>query len=257
MEPSTELGQDIKLKKIEYAGLTKFPNPDGYEKDAENKLSKKRVDFYENLNKFFPEGKMYYPGSGADPIPFKAFGERVVYGSLRESDYFSMLKNPNTPKPIIYAESIKQTKNLDKLKAVYADIYRSPFPDKSFKLITINGSPVKFDESLVSELDRLLSDGGAIVVEDDQDLNVLNENTLMLEKVGFVPHQLDKMGGITSVMYMGFPENERIQAYQNSTRLKTDISKKTFLSHLQKGKDVSMSGHVFRVFQKPKSIALH
>lgn len=238
------------LQKLEYAGISLFPEPDGFAIDAPKKLENKRVSFYQRLVNSFPQGKVYYPGSGADPVPLQMFGDRVVYGSLNDTDYFRMMRDKEFTKPKAYEELIEQTTNTDQLQAVYADVRNSPFPDKTFRIIIINSLPIQFDDQLVQEINRLLEDGGIIVYEDNRDIKILTQNAERFSNAGFTPHELDKVDGMDNITYWGYT-SKMVVTDEKGNRCMNGLSRGQFLEELQGGKATKMKGHLFRVFKKP------
>lgn len=230
-----------------YGGITEFPFPDGFKDGAEEKLEKKRKSFYKKLADKFPNGMVYYPGSGADPIPYQAFGERIVYGSLDEVRYLDTFKNDDKKLGIAIDEKVKNTQDRDKLSAIYADIHKSPFPDKTFKIMIFNGIAVNFGDTLAEEIKRLLQDGGIVIYEDpSEEAKINEENVNYLMKVGFVPVDMDKDGGQTYVSYFGatgLHDSEGKEIYRGTNR-------ENFLKKLKAGNPVRMKSHQFRVLQK-------
>jgi len=235
---------------LEYVGMSSFPEPDGFMNNAFKKLENKRILFYQQLVNLFPLGKVYYPGSEADPIPLQIFGDRVVYGSLYESDYFRMVKDRELERPIDYEEQIGQTTNTDQLHAVYADVRKSPFPEKTFRIIIINRLRIQFDDKFVQEISRLLVDGGIIVYEDNTDIKILAQNAESFTNIGFTPHELDKTGGIDNITYWGYTRKLRV----TDERGKIGLSRDQFLEELQRGNATEMRGHLFRVLKKKKTV---
>ncbi len=230
-------------------GVGSFLEPDGFGKRASEKLESKRVSFYRKLADLFPEGRVYYPGSGADPVPLQAFGDRVVYGSLTESNYFRMIKDKGFEKPSAYKALIEQTSNIDQLRAVYADVRNSPFPNKTFRLIIINDLPLIFNDELVQEVNRLLEDGGVLVYEDAGDVKITTQNAESFVKEGFMPHGLDKAGGLSNVTYWGY--TSRVAMRSEGKQCMNGLSRGQFLEELHQGRPTKMRGHLFRVFEKP------
>lgn len=230
--------------------LDQLPNPDGYKGNAETQVRKKRDKFYKKLAILFPDGKVYYPGSGSDPIPFKWFGKKVIYGSLMESNYFSMLKDKRTPKPSAYKAAILQTKNIKQIDGVYADIKKSPFPEKSFKIIILNSIPVEFNQQLAEELKRILDDDGIIVVEENGNIEVLNQQIESLKTRGFSLQQIDGAGVITNVMYFGLPKDGGEHYHSDGKPVMSNISLAEFKERFSKGEPVQIWGHLFKVLKK-------
>ncbi len=225
-------------------------DPDGFNKGSYEQLLKKRALFYGVLAGLLPEGKMYYPGSGSDPIPYQAFGERVVYGSLQEAPYYEMFKNEDEA-PLAYKDVIAATSNRDKLLAVYADIRNSPFPDSSFIGIILNSIPIEFNGAVIGELQRVLQKGGLLVFEDNEDLKLQESKVYKLESNGFKPHVLDKFQGLSDVKYFGFPNNRPfIFTDENGKRLMSGLKKDEYAQMLKNGENVKMSGHLMRVYKK-------
>ncbi len=238
---------------LEYAGISDFPKPDTLNK---KRLMQKRKTFYQTLAKEIPRGLVYYPASGSDPIPFQVFGERVIYSSLDDGNYFKMLKDPSISKPPLYEDEIRATSNLDRLRAIYADIQKTPLSNAVCKAIIMCSTPPNLlTVDIFKELVRILESGGLLVFETESDLKKQKRDIDTLMSTGyFIPHHnLDRFGGLTEVSYFGYPDNG-IQIYQmtpnGKQRLMTDITREEFIESLRNGKTVSMAGHIFRVFQK-------
>lgn len=238
---------------LEYAGITNFPESSDREKNASKLLAQKRDNFYTELAKKFPHGKVYYPGSGPDPIPFRFFGERIVYGSLNEAKYLEWLKTNDGSHTSAYKDAINNTKGLDTLKAVYADIRKSPFPDKTFKIIFLNAIPIELDEETIEEIKRLLDDDGVLVYENtSKSLEDVEKDIKNLSTYGMAPSKLDKSGGITNVRYSGYLNGRRVFD-DDGTPFMFSLSKDQFVEKLRKHEPVKMKGHEFRVFKKSSS----
>lgn len=230
-----------------YAGTDEFPYPDSFKEGASEKLEKKRKVFYNKLATKFSEGKVYYPGSGADPVPYQAFGGRITYGSLDEVKYFDLFKKDDVKLGSANDDEVKNTKDHNNLSAVYADVHKSPFPDRTFKIIIFNGIATTFSDALVAELRRLLQNGGIVIYEDpSEDLKKVEKDINCLTRMGFVPNDMDKDGGQTYVSYFGgtgIYDDEHNEIYRG-------LNRETFLKRLKSGDPVRMKSHQFRVLQK-------
>src|SRR3989344_7637668 len=127
------------MKGISLAELVKFePNelPErGFDVDTLNDLDRynhdqneSRKTFYEHLSRSLPnEPLIYYPVSGADPVPEIVFGSGVVYGSLRDSNYIGLLKKTDDSRALSYHGAIDKYGPFDDIKMIYANVLNSPF----------------------------------------------------------------------------------------------------------------------------------
>ncbi|MBI2595465.1 hypothetical protein HYW46_01875 [Candidatus Daviesbacteria bacterium] len=105
-----------------------------------------RIPFYQRLRSLLPENfSVYYPGSGADPVPAIVFESRIIYGSLQESDYFGFLRGTAVCTGLCYSEVIKKYGPFGNLKMIYADLFNPPFKDKQFDLVIVD-SPLQMLE---------------------------------------------------------------------------------------------------------------
>lgn len=225
-----------------------------------NELHNKRFDFYKELRNYLqPNDRVYYPGCGADPIPVEIFGDRVVYGSLMESPYFSFLKDPNSPSPARYEERIRTYGPFNHLKAVWADFLSSPFRDSSFGAIIVHGigSKVFADKSFSIEAARLLRASGILVIDDENagvnesgDYSGFDYTGFQhLEAVGFREHELDHFDGLS---WVAFLQCNELLSYSNGYPCGSGlyIEKESYISRLKNKEHVVLMGHDLRVFQK-------
>lgn len=115
-------------------------------------ITEQRKDLYRTLkNKFSPNIRTYYPGSGADPIPATNFNTNIVYGSLSDNGYLPWLKGKEEiPENLLYKKEIISNKEkLSKLKAIYANVLHSPFANNNFDVIILRGlDPIFYDKQL-------------------------------------------------------------------------------------------------------------
>lgn len=244
----SEIRSDLNccLAELGKMGGFSFPTSESDNEDAFSEVLVKRKRFYAELAALFSEAKVYYPGCGADPVPYKYFGKNVVYGSLREVDYFGFLRNIDPKGPAVYAEEIKKTRGLDKLVGIYSDFKRSAFKPKSFDVIVMYDFPGDFSKEISIELKRLMVPGGILVYEDDSDL----ENQFVwvegLKQEGFKLHKLDRYGGLTGVGYY-----YRIGSKNDpgGRVCGVGLSQEDFVELMMEGADVYMAGHVVRVLQ--------
>jgi hypothetical protein len=220
---------------LPFKGLPNYQDPS---------IIDRRKSLYEKVkDQISSSGKVYYPGSGADPIPYKIFGDRIIYGSLNESNYFKMLKDTNSKKCSSYKKEIENTKNLDLLKTIYADINNSPFAENSFDLIIIHGLPLQIDTKLAKKISKLLKDGGLIVLENYDDIKNIYNQFETLKDQGFIPHKLNMFEGVSQVLY----------EKNTNSHFTLPITKDQFVKMYQEEpSSVGMSCHAFLVLKKPK-----
>lgn len=93
--------------------------------------------------------KIYYPGSGGDPLPKKVFGENCINGTLSQVDSQMILQNSQN---------------------IFADYRKNPFPNNSFDAIYLHGLAGQEDLleiGALSEITRIIKDNGLIVWVDE------------------------------------------------------------------------------------------
>lgn len=280
---SEVLGFDSSLQELFRRGPKTLPKESFHSYSKEDlsqlhyqKLNLIRRTFFQTLR--FEQGfnlSLYYPGSGADPIPASVFGENVVYSSKDEqdSDYFTwLMKNPQGG-PIRYRASLREYGPFPNLKVLYADISNSPFLNGSLDIVVVNYLPNSLVRNSIFEISRLLRPNGVFVFEAetsiDQNGNLQEGYGEVLARIlaaGFTQHSLDKFGGAMFITYIskahpvgslpgldwecieGLEDTLSEYRFEDMGLL---IPRREFVQKLKKGLPVTMHAHEIRVFQKP------
>ena len=212
---------------------------------------KTRRNFYQLLKNELPADLwVYYPGSGADPIPAAVYGPKAVYTSnvKRDNFYYRALKSEEEP-PNRYKRSIEEFGPFKDLNVLYSDVRTSPFRDASFDLIILNGLRGNINTTeFVNEISRILKPGGILVVEGDISIDIqgrLDEQYSKLLQnfynLGFSLHELDRYGGAMNVTYTIY--------YEEDLGIGLLVNKSKLLDSLGGNNRAFISAHEIRVFQ--------
>lgn len=124
--------------------------------------------------------KIYYPGSGGDPLPKRVFGDACINGTLSPVDSPMILNNSQN---------------------VFADYRNNPFPSKSFDAVYLHGlagQEALLEPEALPEIIRIVKENGLIVWVDDDIPSSQSKYLQRIEELGLkdiTPKMFSKVVG--------------------------------------------------------------
>lgn len=228
---------------------------DSFYRASNEAITQKRSEFYNQLASLLPDkSKVYYPGSGADPIPVTVFPD-AIYSSKDDAEYFSWLKTGNIQQPIRHTKDINELGPFPDLNAVYADVLKNPFGDDTFDLLILHGLPSRVfsNQALAREVKRVTRPEGLVVV-DDRDLPQQRFESDDVFKAG-INHLFH--AGFTSCQTQDW-DHEKTTYYYAHSQGRTITSSQQLLSLYMAGKfageaPVAIQKHTLLLFKNNKA----
>lgn len=180
----------------------------------------REVDYLKMLKRERDPQKVLYPGSGFDQTIREIFGKkRCVYISLSDSDYYF----ENNPPDVI------------------ADYRFNPFPDNTFDMIYIHGTPIITTIQAVPEFTRVLKFGGVIV-------GALDYSLPNQEKLISALKNQESLVDISTLKY------SRVMSLKYHLMLTEDVlmvvDKKNYQVAVKMGFSTKVFGHKIVAFEK-------